>query len=59
MTKYQKYSKDFNLQTAKLVTEQGCSYDQTSMMATLYRQLAVPPKERRTHIMRRTRNDSE
>jgi transposase-like protein len=30
MAKYRKYSKDFKLQTAKLVTEQGSSYDQAA-----------------------------
>ena len=28
MTKYRRYSKEFKLQAAKLVTEQGYSYDQ-------------------------------
>jgi transposase-like protein len=30
MAKYRKYSKDFKLQAAKLVTEQGYSYDQAA-----------------------------
>jgi transposase-like protein len=30
MAKYRKYSKEFKLQAAKLVTEQGCSYDQAA-----------------------------
>ena len=30
MAKYRKYSKDFRLQAAKLVTEQGDSYEQAA-----------------------------
>ena len=30
MTKYRKYSKEFKLQAAKLITEQGYSYDQAA-----------------------------
>jgi len=30
MAKYRKYSKEFKLQAAKLVTEQGYSYDKTA-----------------------------
>ena len=33
MLKYRKYSKDFKLQAAKLVTEQGYSYDQAADLA--------------------------
>ena len=44
MAKYRKYSKEFKLQAAKLVTEQGYSYDKAAKMIVADHKAESQPK---------------